>query len=388
VHVLVEVERGAHAEDVLATHAPGGIDRGLAWNLTLGVLRRRGTIDAMLAPHLRRGLRGLDPPVRAALRMGAYELAFCRTARHAAVHQAVEACRRAGARRATGLVNAVLRRVAKSPVPDDPLLDVPPWLAARWGGHADWLLRLREPAPICGVWRDEPVPELPTRPAPLGLPSTFALDAAGDIRQLPGFAEGRWWVMDPAAVKVADLCAEEIPPGGRVLDACAAPGGKALRLACHGAQVVAVDLSEERLARITENTARTGLPLRQLAHDWLTGPNDELGTFDAVLVDAPCTGLGTIRRHPEIKWRRMPSDPAAMAIRQRAITAAAATHVAPEGALVYAVCSVAPEEGAAVVADLPGFEVTGKWASAPPAGDEDGFQAFVLRRTALNSGGP
>ncbi len=168
-----------------------------------------------------------------------------------------------------------------------------------------------------------------------------------------------------------------------MLDACAAPGGKTLRLAAGGARVTATDESAARLGRIRENLGRTGLVAdRVLAWDWLDGPCPDLARFDAVLVDAPCTGLGTLRRHPEIKWRRLPSDPAAMALRQRPILANAARHVAPGGALVYAVCSPMPEEGEAVVASLAEWTVTRRWAAVPPSGDEDAFQAFVLRRTS------
>ncbi len=385
---LVEVDGGAHVEDVLARLAPEGADRGLAWHLALGVLRRRGALDALLAPHLKRPIHDLDPPVRAVLRIGAFEQALSRTPAHAAVSQAVEVVRRLKAPRAAGLVNAVLRRVEPDALREDPLVDVPRWLAKRWRDAGPWLARTREPAPLCGVWRDpaQPVPELAARPVSVGdraVPGAFVVDAPeGPIDKLPGFAEGRWWVMDPAAAAVADLLWDARAPGAgaRVLDACAAPGGKSLRLVSRGAQVTAVDASEKRLERAGEGSRRTGLPLARCVHDWLDGPAPSLGTFDAVLVDAPCTGLGTIRRHPEIKWRRGPSDPAAMGVRQRMILEAAAAHVAPDGVLVYAVCSPMEEEGPPVVASLPGWTVADTLVTFPPRGDEDAFQAFVLRR--------
>jgi 16S rRNA (cytosine967-C5)-methyltransferase len=383
---LVGVEDGGHVEDLLARLAPpAGPDRGLAWHLALGVLRRRGAVDALLRPHLRQPIESLDAPVRAALRLGAFEKAFSRTPPHAAVSQAVEVCRATKAKRASGLVNAVLRRVDARNVPADPASDLPDWLAERWSGATAWLARLQEPAPICGVYRDGPVDGLETRPIVAGglaVPGGFALaPVKGPVDALPGFAAGAWWVMDPAAAAVADLAlAQARGPGARVLDACAAPGGKSLRMASRGARVTAVDQSAERLARVGEGSARTGLPVVTHQHDWLDGPHPELGTFDVVLVDAPCTGLGTVRRHPEIKWRRLPSDPAAMALRQLPILEAAATHVAPGGALVYAVCSPMEEEGLPVAAGLTGWRVRDRLATFPPAGDEDAFQAFVLER--------
>ncbi len=388
---LLAVERGAHAEDMLARLAPDDdADRRLAWHLVLGVLRRQGALDHVLAAVGGRSLRKVDPPARVALRIGLFELASSRTATHAAVDQAVELCRRLGGRRATGFVNAVLRRAGQQPLPDDPWLELPDWLATAWRPTMKaWVQRLSSPPPLCGVWRDPaaPVTVLESRPVTAGgvsVPGAFSLtDSSGAVDALPGFAEGAWWVMDPAAAAVADLC--RAGQGDRVLDACAAPGGKSLRLASLGAEVVATDLSPDRLARVDEAAARTGLAVQTRVHDWLEGPADELGRFDVVLVDAPCTGLGTIRRHPEIRWRRQPTDPAAMALRQRRILANAATHVADGGRLVYAVCSPMPEEGEAVVATLTGWTVVQAFATVPPAGDEDAFQGFVLQRATAPS---
>ena len=199
---------------------------------------------------------------------------------------------------------------------------------------------------------------------------------------MPGFADGRWWVMDPASVVVADLLHEAIPEGAAVLDACAAPGGKTLRLATLDHTVRAIDLEPHRLKLLGEGSRRVGVSDRVTpeVHDWLTGPLPEQPQFAGVLVDAPCSALGIVRRHPEIRWRRLPSDPPAMAIRQRAILQQAATHVSEDGVLVYSVCSPLPEEGPAVVESLEDFQVVLAWSSAPPVGDEDAFQAFVLRR--------
>lgn len=381
--VLLAVERGAHAEDLLAEQAPSsGPDRGLAWHLVLGVLRRQGSLDAVLAPFLRKGIDKLDDVPRIALRIGLFEAALSKTATHAAVDQAVELTRRLRLARASGLVNAVLRKAIRAPFPDDPLLDLPPWLQERWGEHTDWLRKLREPAVICVATRDGSPPPFEHAPAEAGgktVPGVFRSEASGPVTEWPGFEDGQWWVMDPAAAAVADLCAVE--PGTRVLDACAAPGGKSFRLAAAGAKVTAVDVQEERLALLRDSASRLKLSLDVAAHDWLTGPMPGGARYPVVLVDAPCTGLGVVRRHPEIRWRRLPSDPAAMAFRQRRILQAAAQHVDEGGRLVYAVCSPTAEEGEGVATSLAGWSVTTSWNSAPPQGDEDAFQAFVLERS-------
>lgn len=386
--VLVAVEEGGHAEDLLAGAAPTDPrDRGLCWHLVLGVLRRQGAIDHLLQPLLKQPIARLDPPVRAALRLGTFELHHARSPAYAVVSEAVEAARSVGAGRASGLVNAVLRRAADQTFPADPALDLPPWLRARFGGWGAWLATLSQPPPIAGVLRaaDGELPPGATGPAQAGgeaVPGTFTLTASdGPVGDRPGFADGAWWVMDPSAVRVADLAFEAADrPKPRVLDACAAPGGKSLRLASRGAEVVAVDLVPERLARVSEGAGRTGLSVQVHRHDWLLGAAKLPRDFDVVLVDAPCTGLGTLRRHPEIRWRRLASDPMAMAIRQAMILENAALHVAPGGALVYAVCSPMEEEGPEVAEALAGWTVRHRWSAAPPQGDEDAFQCFVLRR--------
>jgi 16S rRNA (cytosine967-C5)-methyltransferase len=386
--VLLGVETGAHADDLLESLAPSGRDRGLTWHLVLGVLRRQGSLDHTLAPFSRRPLAKLDPPVRITLRLGAFELLYGRTRAHAAVHQAVDLSRALRAGRAAKFVNAVLRKVASAEAPTDPFLDLPPWLQQRFAEWPEWVGRMAEPAPICGVWRDasEPVPEVAEGPASAGgrtPPGAFKVAAAeGHVVEMDGFADGKWWVMDPASVVVADLLHEAIPEGSTVLDACAAPGGKTLRLATRGHTVHAVDLQPHRLKLVGEGSRRVGVTDRVSTeiHDWLTGPLTDTRSFQGVLVDAPCSALGIVRRHPEIRWRRLASDPSAMAIRQRAILKEAAAHVADDGVLVYSVCSPLPEEGRAVVESLEQFQVVQAWSSAPPVGDEDAFQAFVLRR--------
>lgn len=383
LRALIAVEEGAHAEDILPTVAPtSGADRGLAWHITLGTLRYQGRIDQTLSPFLRRPLNDLDPGVRNALRLGVFEAQVSKTPPHAAVSQAVEACRAVGLGRATSMVNAVLRKAIQKPISDNPFDGLPGWLRKRWNQYDEWVERLHEPVPVCLVSPTKPI-ETAT-PVMLGdtaVENLWSLPpGSGSILKIESYQQGTAWVMDPSAAKVADVVKGALGGEGTVLDACAAPGGKTMRMATNGLEVTAVDLSESRLDRLQTNLDRLKLNVSTLQHDWLTGPIRNGETFDAVLVDAPCTGLGTVRRHPEIIWRRLPADPQAMGIRQRQILANAATHVRDGGVLIYAVCSPEPEEGPQVVADLTGWRVVDQWSSVPPSADEDAFQSFVLRR--------
>ena len=199
------------------------------------------------------------------------------------------------------------------------------------------------------------------------------LNDGGAISELPGYNEGRFWVQDLSAVLMADLV--EAHDGMTVLDACAAPGGKSFRLRSAGAVVTAVDNAKERLERLADNSARLGLVCATRQHDWSGGPLDKNEAFDAVLVDAPCTGLGVVGRKPEIRWRRTQADVQAASIRQQEILKYASSHVRPGGKLVYTVCSPEPEEGQEVVdafiAAHPRFKLETSLSTAPPTQGED-----------------
>lgn len=398
---LVHVEKGGHVEDYLVEAAPEGDDRRFAWFLALGVLRRMSRVDAAIQRRLTQPLQGLDPEVRATLRVGAFECLFARTKRYAAVDEAVEVVKTLGAGRARGLVNAVLRRVDPSPdLTRSEHLDHPAWLVARWderyGPEAStaWCEANGEPPPLAIVARHDPM-------ALAGLLEAQGLVARaheiggeviegvlrvtgleGSVEQLPGFEEGAWWVQDPASVWMVDLVEGS---SGRVLDACAAPGGKSMRLLARGFEVVPVDSSARRIERMQSNFERMGWEVAPAQHDWLTGsmPGGEL--FDAVVVDAPCSGLGTVRRHPEIRWRRTPEDLVSSAVAQLSILTAAAAHVREGGSLVYIVCSSEPEEGTDVVANFlgenPAFSLDVERSTAPPPDHEDAFYgARLIRR--------
>ncbi len=395
---LLDVEGGAHAEDALAKHAPKeGRDRGLAWHLCLGVLRRRGELHQRIAAVANRPCEELDRTVRVALELGTFEVVHSRTLPHAAVHQGVELAKALRAGRAKGFVNAVLRRVGQD-CDIAPSVNHPQWLVdnwkARFGEEATdaWCEKNDGAAPLSLVFRDNAPAALVDGPLDLQPASAggatldrcfWVRGEVGPVEELPGYSDGDFWVMDPAAVLCADLAGVGL--GDRVLDACAAPGGKTLRLAQLGAEVLACDRSAVRLERLQQSAERVGYKIASKVVDWERNHTLAQPPFDAVLVDAPCTGLGTIRRHPEIRWRSLPTDPAALAIRQLSILAAASKHVREGGILVYSVCSPMEEEGSGVIRAFlgqeAGYVLEKECLLAPPEGDEDAFYAARLKRS-------
>jgi len=336
-------------------------DRALARALVATVLRRLGTLRHFLGLFLARGAPAEAPRVESALLLGAAQIMLLDVPDHAAVDlsvRLVRADRRAA--RYAGLVNAVLRRVAREGAErlrdlDTVALDTPPWLMARWtqsygaataraiaqanGQEAALDLTVKENA---AHWAGA----LGGRVLPTG---TVRAIAHGRVSQLPGFAEGAWWVQDAAAALPARLLGDV--RGQSVADLCAAPGGKTAQLAHAGARVVAVDRSDGRLVRLRQNLARLALAAETVVADaahWQAGP------FDAVLLDAPCSSTGTIRRHPDIPWLKREADIAGLATLQRALLAHAVELVRPGGLLVYCTCSLEPEECEAIVDDLLG----------------------------------
>ncbi len=386
---LMKAEKGYHADEaLLAALEPGSKDMGLARALTFGVLRRRGALDKLLGAFARDPVHKLDPNVRVAARIGLYELHCMRTPPHAAVDQAVQLIRVLRRPRAAGFVNAVLRKGGEGYLATDSTVDHPNWMIRRWteryGAEAvqDWCARMADAAPLslCLAKTDSEAPEGEQATASgVEIPGVRWVQAKGRIEELPGFADGGWWVMDPAAAASADLL--QLQEGERVLDACAAPGGKTLRLASQGGDVVATDRSRDRMALITESLERTGLKATLHAADW-SGAQEQLGSFDCALVDAPCTGLGTTRRHPEIRWSRKSSDPMAQSLLQSVILANVSERVRPGGRLVYAVCSPEPEEGRDVVAEFlsrrPEWRLDEELETTPPQSHEDAFYAARL----------
>jgi len=325
-------------------------DRAFARALAMTTLRRLGLIDRMLARRLQR-----EPPerVRMILRVGVAQLFWLDTPAYAAVDSSVAL---ASASRETrgfkALVNAVLRGLGREgPAAADPADLAPPWLFARWRaayGEAD-------ARAIAAVIAEEPATDLTPRDPADGPALAAALEArrlpGGSLRRVargrvedwPGFPTGRWWVQDAAAAIPARAIA--VKPDETILDLCAAPGGKTLQLAAAGANVTAVDRSAARLKRLSEALARTGLAAEVVAADAETW--DDGRTFDAVLLDAPCSSSGTFRRNPDVLWTLRPADIAKLAEVQARLLDAGAGRVKPGGRLVYSVCSLEQEEGEA-----------------------------------------
>lgn len=321
-------------------------DRAAAHRLAAATLRRLGSLDAVLEPFLRR-----EPPlaVRHILRLGAAGLLLLETAPHAAVTTAVELARAQKLEPFCPLVNAVLRRVAAEGPGllgglDAPRLDTPSWMWTSWGGRARAIaeahLAATAGAPLDLTLSPGAVPPAGGERLPTG---AWRFPPGTDPQALEGFAEGAFWVQDAAAALPAALLAAA--PGETVADLGAAPGGKTAQLAAAGAQVIAVEREAGRVPRLRENLARLRLAAEIVTADaevWRPAV-----PLTAVLLDAPCSATGTIRRHPEVLRLRRPRDVAALATVQNRLLTAAAGMLAPGGRLIYSVCSLEPEEGPA-----------------------------------------
>ena len=374
-------------------------DRAAAHRIAAAVLRRLGSIDEVLSPFLR---KDPPPPARHALRIGAAELLLLETPPHAAVATAVALAPRAFA----GLVNAVLRKVAaEGPAAleglDAARLDTPAWLWSAWHAAYGPAVRAiaeahRGPAPLDLTPAPGATPPGGAEILPTG---SWRLAAGTRVTDLPGFAQGHFWVQDAAAALPAILLAPRA--GERIADLCAAPGGKTAQLAAAGADVTAVERDPARAARLAENLARLRLPAAIVQADAASWAPD--APFDAILLDAPCTATGTIRRHPDVAHAKRPRDVAAAAEAQARLLAVAARMLKPGGRLVFATCSLQPEEGEAHLsraaalglahepftpAELPGLPeaiTPGGWLRTrpdfwPARGGVDGFFAARFRR--------
>jgi 16S rRNA (cytosine967-C5)-methyltransferase len=329
-------------------------DRAFARLIAATTLRRRGEIDAVLKRFIERPLPARTGQLRPILLSAATQLLFLKTPPHAAISLAVDQCNAdAHARHFAKLANAVLRRVAAEGPDllaglDAVTLNVPDWMLRRWRScYGETVAQeiaaasLAE-APLdlsvksdAGMWAER----LGATLLPTG--SIRLPPGTGRVEDLPGYAEGAWWVQDMAASLPARLLGEVA--GREVADLCAAPGGKTAELSAAGARVTAVDQSAERLQRLKENLARLSLSAEVVAADaahWDPGR-----MFDAVLLDAPCTATGTIRRHPDILHLKRAGDIAGLAELQSRLLDNAARLVRPGGLLVYCTCSLEPEEG-------------------------------------------
>ena len=343
--ILRRVEAGGYASDLLLdrTAALDSRDAGLASEIVFGALRYRAQLDYLIELYSSR--RKLDAEVRIALRMGIYQLRYLeRIPAHAAVTDAVELVKRAHKRSAAGFVNAVLRQVDREPVewPSREVeLSCPEWLLARWEAHYG-----AEAA--VGIAR-----------AALQEPEKF-------VRAGPGGSR----MQDIGSQSIVPLL--RLEPGQRYLDLCAAPGNKTAQALEAGVRAVACDLHFHRLVQLK------GMGADLVVLDG-TRPLPFGRRFDRILVDAPCSGSGTLGRNPEIKWRLRPADLEDLPRRQAALLANARAALAPGGLLVYSTCSLETEENQAVVASVPPELVLDIMLRIPGRDPGDGFYAAVIR---------
>ncbi len=329
-------------------------DAGLARAIAVTTFRRFGTIRTALTERLAKG-PPKDEAFLGLLATGAAQILFLDVPDHAAVDLAVRLARTEGRPGLAGLVNAVLRRIARERdtilAGSDPLrVDTPEWLARRWSRHYGAAAPAIAEAHRAGGSLDLSVRSDPALWAErLGgtvlATGTVRLTQRTPIRELPGYGEGAWWVQDAAAALPARFLAAG--PGERVIDLCAAPGGKTAQLASRGAHVVAVDRSEARLKRLRENMERLQLSVETRMTDVLALHEEP---FDAVLLDAPCSATGTLRRNPDAAWTKRESDLSQLVELQTRLLDKAAALTRPEGRLVYCTCSLEPEEGERQVA--------------------------------------
>jgi 16S rRNA (cytosine967-C5)-methyltransferase len=433
--VLEAVAAGAFADNALERElaktnlAP--LDRGLATELAYGAIRQRLLLDAWIDAHGRLKANRQPPRLRWLLHVGLYQLLFSsRVPASAAVNTSVQLAKEAGFARLAPVVNGLLRAVARAHNPHGAEADaarplnpwqglalpdaaaaslalrhsLPPWLATQ-------LLQWCRPEEAEAFGRSSNTPpaldlrinrrrssraEVLAAFGAAGL-TAQALDdqewglclaaASGDLRGLPGFKEGHWCVQDRTAQAIAPLLAPQ--PGQRVLDACAAPGGKSTQLAelmDDQGEIWAVDRSEARLKKVVANAERLGMVSLQMlaadAADLLEIRPQWHGYFDRILVDAPCSGLGTLARHADARWRIQPDTIAELANQQQRLLERLAPLLQPAGRLVYATCTVHPQENGDVVdaflACHPSWHLIHQqqWWPAPQAGD--GFYAAVL----------
>ncbi|MEY8386311.1 16S rRNA (cytosine(967)-C(5))-methyltransferase RsmB [Oscillospiraceae bacterium 38-13] len=419
--------RGAWADAALDSHLRGlsPADAGLCSRIVYGVIQNETLLDFYLSGFCSQKLDHLQPPLVDILRIGAYQILFLdRVPDNAAVHTSVELAKGAGRGQASGLVNAVLRRLCreKEALPPIPDRDEARYLSIRYS-HPKWLVKrllalleregteaflsnsnLQPPAAaqvntlrfpteaVRKALEDEGV----RAEAHPWLPDCLLLQGTGNLERLRAFQEGMLYIQDPSA-RLAVL-AMDLAPGSRVLDVCAAPGGKsfAAAIAMGKGEIISCDLHENKLKRIREGAARLGLEssIHTEAADGRVFREAWRESFDAVLVDAPCSGLGILRKKPDIR-RKKADELFALPVIQSAILENAARYVRPGGTLLYSTCTILPEENEEVTGAFLGLHpefsretftlpgpigtVEGQAALWPHLHDADGF--YICRMT-------
>ena len=344
-------------------------DRGLATEITMGVLRWRSVLERVLQPYIKQTFSRLDIEVQLALQIGAYQLLFLdRIPANAAVNESVELVKRSRKRSASGLANAVLRKIAgldesaKREAVTDPVIAQPAWMVGRWKKHygeeaARKICAFNQQKPVTAIRFTDTNAEAELRSVGIELePGRICRHAcrvvSGDVTSILAFREGRVVVQDEASQLIALMV-----QGRKILDCCAAPGGKTSLIAQRNpeARITAVELHEHRLRLMQERVQAANIFFLQSDARQLTFRRE----FDSVLADMPCTGTGTLARNPEIKWRLKYEDIGELAQRQREILTTGLATLAPGGTLVYSTCSLEPEENEQVVNEVlkatPGF---------------------------------
>jgi 16S rRNA (cytosine967-C5)-methyltransferase len=346
-------------EDSPAMHRLPSRDRAFARLLVATVLRRLGQIDALIADCLNIPLAPRAALVQDILRLGVAQLLFLRTPPHAAVATSVDVAQSRGFVSHKGLVNAVLRRLSvegaqRVEQQDAARLNTPDWLWKSWSrtygemtARAIAEAHLKE-APLDLTLRDDAETWRAKLDGVLLPTGTLRRAAGGALATLPGYTEGAWWVQDAAAALPARLFGDIA--GREVVDLCAAPGGKTAQLATAGARVTAVDRSTRRLERLIVNLQRLELPIAAVGADALTWRPPH--PVEAVLLDAPCSTTGAIRRHPDVPHLKIPEDVARLSVVQENLLHAAIDMLRPGGTLIYCTCSLEPEEGSGRIESL------------------------------------
>ena len=388
--ILTAVADGTQLDKALAKHVGmaklDGRDRRFVQLLATTYLRRRGQIEKILSPLMTRRPFGAQASANIILGMGAAQLLFLKTGAHAAVDSTVELMRHAGFERLCGLANAVMRRLTRD---GDALLattydteNLPDWLRRSWQHY--W-----------GEAATNTIAGLAMLPPPLDISVTK--DAAawaekldgqvfdghtirrefdGDPAQLSGFAEGAWWVQDAAAAMPTRLLGQL--DGKQVIDVCAAPGGKTAQLIAAGANVTAIDSNRKRLDRLRRNLKRLDMRAKLVLSDGRNFIPD--APVDAILLDAPCSATGTIRRRPDILGRRSSANITSLQTVQWELATTALGWLKPEGQMIYATCSLQPEEGEDIIAAILDA-ADGRYALAPITPVEAGLFARSITET-------
>lgn len=360
--------------------------------LVTTTLRHKGFLDHLIDGCLEKRPKGNARDVLNIMRLGAAQLYFMHVPPHAILSEAQILTGRVKLIQYKKLVNAVLRRLEREKTDyDDAVIarkNIPDWLFQRWESAfgADTALEIAKahlkeaPLDLTLKYADEAEIWAKRLKAEIITPATLRLPVGGRIEELDGYKNGSWWVQDYAAAHPVSMLGDV--KGKKVLDLCAAPGGKTLQLAALGADVTAVDKSANRLKRLEENLERTHLKAEVITADLMDWTPET--PFDAILLDAPCTATGTLRRHPDGLWTKKPDDIRALADIQGKIWHRATSWVKPGGIIVYCTCSLQPEEGEDMLtAFLKGhknFEQVGDIYRNLPGKEGDGFFAAAVKR--------